>query len=229
VPFAVFFLACADPPPPEAAPAPVPAPEAAAPAAPPAPRESPNRPPRIGRITLTPGSPTVTDGVTAGVEVSDPDGQPIDLDFTWTISGREVVGLASERLPPGKLAKGDIVQVVVKATDGVEEVTMSSAPATVANTAPVFDRTPGPRDKLDGFLFKAHDLDGDPLTWRLENAPSGMTIDARGLLRYVGSVDEKGGAYRVAVVAEDGETWSRYEIPLTISAGSGAVEKKVEK
>ncbi|MFZ5476099.1 MAG: hypothetical protein ACOZNI_04935 [Myxococcota bacterium] len=213
----LHLLACADPPPPPAAPAP--APKVEAPKPPPPPREAPNRPPVIGPLTITPAAPTVLDPIDATVEATDPDGQPVDLDFAWFVGEREVVGLASGRMLAGKHAKGDVVRVVVTATDGTETVT-KEAQVTVANSPPSLDKTPGPRDRLDGFRFVAHDVDGDAITWKVENAPKGLTIDPRGVVRYEGSAEEKGGDYRVAVVAEDGETWTKFEVPLSVSPGS---------
>jgi hypothetical protein len=77
---------------------------------------------------------------------------------------------------------------------------------------------------------KAEDPDGEPLAWRLEGAPAGMTIDQRGIVRYTGTADEKGGTYTVKVVAEDtGHDFVALQIPVTLTPGSAAVRAEQEE
>lgn len=224
----VLLLACASPPP-----APTPtssAPAATAPEAAVAPREPkaratrgpPNKPPEIASIELTPGTLHVGDGVLAIPKVSDPEHQDITLEYQWTINGAPVLDVTRERLPSGRIVKGDTVAVKVTASDGTDTSELTSAPVKVENSAPVFKT--GARDvkSLDGFQFSAEDPDGDALTWRVEGQPAGMSISNKGRLSYQGTEDEPGGAYKVAVVVEDGDAYGRFELPVTVSPGSKA-------
>ncbi len=222
---ALLLSACSTPTP---EPAPPPAPATAAPTDPtteaprPAePRAPRDRPPTIDAITLSPTAPNAADTLVADVKASDPEEARIDLDFTWYVNDVPVVGIASERLG-GRFAKGDKVRVRVVADDGTTEVESDSEVVTIGNRPPVFETGPKDVNKVDGFTFRATDPDGDALTWRLENAPPGMSISPTGVLAYHGSEDDPGGRYVVAVVVEDGEAWGRFEFPLNVSPGSNA-------
>lgn len=220
------FVACSTPAPEPAAPAPTPAPapEAApTPAPAPAARVPNNRPPTIRDVVLAPPRPVAADTLTVTVDAQDPDGDPLDVDVTWFVNDAEVLGVTAETLA-GRFAKGDRVRVRVNVEDEAGEVSMDGPSVTIGNTSPVFE-PPGALGKVDGFRFRASDPDGDALTWRLEGAPAGMTISADGVLSYKGSESEPGGAYKVAVVADDGEAFGRFEFPLTVSAGSRAPKK----
>ncbi len=190
-----------------------------------APRTPANRPPMVPSVTLTPAEARFSDTLLATTVAADPEGDPVTLDYSWTVNGARVVDVASERLPAGRFKKGDSIAVTATASDGTNEASRTSAPLVIGNTAPAF--TTGPRDmkKVDGFAFSASDPDADPLSWRLEDAPSGMTISATGVLSYTGAADEKGGRYTVAVLVDDGQAWGRFEFPVTVSPGSGATKK----
>lgn len=220
---ASLLIACApEPPPAPAAPPPAaeaPAPAEEAPAAEPVVR---NRPPRIGTVVLSPAAPRRADNVVVTVDATDPDGDPVDLDFTWYVDDVVVPGAGGETLF-GRFEKGNRVRVEVVASDGTAEVKGASEPVTIGNTNPTMET--GARDvtRVDGFRFRASDPDGDTLAWRLEGAPPGMTISPEGVLSYQGSEDEPGGQYRIAVLADDGEGWARFELPLRVEPGSKAV------
>lgn len=208
------------PPPPVAAPEAVEAPVVRAP-----PREAPNQPPIITRVELSPLAPTVTDSIRATVAATDPEGVLLDLDFEWYISDQRVLTVSGDRLPAGKHRKGDTIRVSVSARDDSETVTKDGPVLTVVNTKPVFRTAPREVTRIDGFQFRADDIDADALTWRLEHAPPGMSISDRGVLRYKGTEDEPGGAYTVSVFADDGDGFGRFDIPLQISPGSRAASK----
>jgi hypothetical protein len=114
--------------------------------------------------------------------------------------------------------------VAVTASDDKDEVEKDSAVVTVANTVPVFRTQPHDVTHLDGFKFQADDIDGDTLTWRLEGAPPGMSISSDGVISYKGSEDDPGGDYTITVVADDGDGWGRFSLPLKISPGSKAAK-----
>lgn len=223
-----FLLACTPAPEP-AAPDPAASALQAAPAplqplvadAPVGPRETP---PRIASLALEPKNPTITDAVRARVDAMHPTGAAIDLDYAWTINDEEVPGAISDTLAAGKYRKGDRVAVMVTARVGTKDVSRTSEPVVVANTLPTL-RT-GPRDlrELDGFRFRADDLDGDALTWSLEGAPDGMRISEQGVMSYAGSKSAQAGNYRVAVIASDGDGFGRLEFDVRVTAGSDAAK-----
>jgi hypothetical protein len=222
----LFLLACASPEPavPTAAPSPAPSePEAAvAPAAPPPKRELA---PRIESIVLTPEAPTRTDTIRVKVEASHPKDEVVDLDYQWLINDVPVSGAVTDALRSGRFRKGDTVSVRVSARVGTREVERVSNPVVVANTPPDFKTRPRDVRELDGFRFKADDLDADPLSWSLQDAPPGMSISKDGVMTYKGARDARAGDYRPIVVASDGTDEVRYSFDVRVTAGSDAMKK----
>lgn len=229
-----LFSACSPPPtapPPAAPPAPVeaePAPAASAADARPA-RAPRDLPPAIQSITLAPTEVRVADPLRASVKAVDVEGANLDLDYEWLINDTPVIDVAGERLSAGRHKKGDTIRVRVTADDGANEVTELSEPVVVLNTAPVFATGGGDMQRVDGFTFVATDADDDPLTWRLEGAPGGMSISPKGKLAYAGTPDEPGGRYTVSVIVSDGDAWGKFQFPLTVTPGSKAAAAAAKK
>ncbi len=220
----LLSLACSDPPPPSApAVQPEPAVEPAAADQDTGTRQaSTNRDPVITSISVTPARPTAHDDVVVEVTAVDPDGGHPRLDYTWTINGQEIFGLHSPELSHDRFSKGDELRLVVEASDGEVEVEGSTRVIVVANTPPEILNKPGSLRKVEGFKVQAEDLDDDPLSFRLEGEPEGMSIDARtGVLHYTGSEEAEGGAYQVTIYAEDDDGGSaRWQFGITVQAGS---------
>ena len=96
----------------------------------------------------------------------------------------------------------------------------------IINSPPSFTTDPRDVRKLDGLQLRADDPDGDKLTYTLTGAPAGMTIDKdRGVLKYSGTEDEKGGQYELEAKVDDGvggtATW---RFGINVSAGSAAAK-----
>jgi hypothetical protein len=221
-----FLLACASPEPtaPTAAPASAPPPPAA-PAATASPSPKRELAPRLESIVLTPEAPTRTDTIRVKVEASHPKDEAVDLDYQWLINDVAASGAITEALRPGRFRKGDTVTVRVSARVGTREVERISNPVVVANTPPDFKTRPRDVRELDGFRFKADDLDGDPIGWSLQDGPPGMSIGQDGVMTYKGARDAKAGDYRPVVVASDGADEVRYSFDVRVSAGSDAAKK----
>jgi hypothetical protein len=224
----IGLLACeGDPPPPPPAEAPPPAELVA----PPEPERggAQNRPPRIGKLAWTPPQPTTRDHLRLQVEATDPDGDPVDLSYQWTINGKEVLHLVRDNVPEDAFEKGDELQATVTATDrdGLTH-TLSSPAIVIANSPPTFLTDPGSLTRLDGFVIKAADVDNDPLTFSLSGGPDGMDIDPKaGKLIYKGSADEPGGHYKIVVKAEDPDgAFGEWRFEVDVSPGSEAVKKQ---
>ena len=78
----------------------------------------------------------------------------------------------------------------------------------IGNAPPQWLRDPRNLKKVDGYTVEAVDPDGDPVTYRLEGAPDGMTISTigkAGKISYKGSTTEPGGDYTIKVIAEDSD------------------------
>jgi hypothetical protein len=225
----IFALACASEPPKPPAPAPTPTPpaevvEEEAPAA------AVDRPPRIANINIEPKHPTIKDTLKVTVTADDPDGDKVDVDYLWMKGEQKLLTDTTEKLSMGEFKKGDLISVKITASANEQIVEKQSDPITVANSAPVFTLDPRQAKSLDGLKVTAEDPDGDALTFKLEGAPAGMTIDATtGTLRYVGSEDEPGGDYKVTVLADDGDGgFAKWQAGLTVTPGSKAAKAAKE-
>jgi hypothetical protein len=94
-----------------------------------------NRPPVVERVRLTPSSPAASDTITAEVQATDPDDDPINLRYEWTVNGRPVGKSATLRA--GAAQRGDTVEVSVTAEDATGESEPMTASTEVAAVAPV--------------------------------------------------------------------------------------------
>jgi hypothetical protein len=182
-----------------------------------------NRAPVIQGIDLVPMAPKTGDDVVATVRTLDPDGDFVRVELFWSINGEELPGRIDTTLTHDQFVKGDDIRLRVEATDRKITVGGHSSGIVVRNTPPVITNKAASLRKVEGYAITATDVDDDPLTFRLQGAPAGMTIDARGVLHYQGSEDEKGGDYKVEVVVEDGSGGiARWGFGLSVQPGSKA-------
>jgi hypothetical protein len=78
----------------------------------------------------------------------------------------------------------------------------------------------GTLPRLDGFVVRASDPDNDPLVFKLENSPPGLSIDEKGELSFEGSELTEGGTFETRIIVEDDDglqvIW-----PLTVTLKAG--------
>jgi len=206
--------------------------EAAAPAAPlkveRAASTAENHAPVIRSVRLNPAAPIDGDRVHAVVSVTDEDGDPIALGFEWQISGRVVpAGEASIELKG--VTKRDLIEVVVKASDGKLQ----------SNTARAEARVPNRRPRLVGIAIRpqpevlpgevlvataqANDPDKDPISysyrWRVNGErkmDTGDTFETDGLV--------KGDEIQAIVIANDGTADSDDLASVVVRVGNSHPE-----
>jgi len=77
-----------------------------------------NRPPVVTRVEIMPVAPRGGDTLKARVQAMDPDGDPLEISYTWEVNGRELEGEDGEELRPDLLREGDRVVVWVTVGDG---------------------------------------------------------------------------------------------------------------
>lgn len=95
-----------------------------------------NQRPQIQSVTIDPENPTVQDTVQVLVEVTDPDGDDISLNYTWLVNG-EPVGDSDETLVGAKFfQKGDTLKVEVTPYDDIGAGNSASTATEVQNSAP---------------------------------------------------------------------------------------------
>ncbi|GEJ57761.1 FG-GAP-like repeat-containing protein [Anaeromyxobacter diazotrophicus] len=147
-----------------------------------------NRPPAVS-VALSPANPRPSDVLTAQVTASDPDGDPLTLSYAWKVAGTLVAGETGATLPGGHAAVGDLVTVVVTASDGVASTT-----ATASVTLPPFILLGSPPAQIAAgqgvsFQLTASSVDGSqPGAFALEYGPAGMTVSPAGLVSWPASL-----------------------------------------
>lgn len=165
-----------------------------------------NAPPRVVGVTVSPPRVSRGVGLKAAVTGEDPDGDPLSYKYAWSVNGEDLYWEDGPQLPGDNFRRGDRVVLQVTPHDGtVGGKTFQGAEIVVDNAPPKFVSIPS--QKFQGMTYhyaaQAEDADGDRISYALDAAPPGMTIDpSSGDLNW--TVDSKGaGKYKVGIVARD--------------------------
>lgn len=179
-----------------------------------------NLPPVIEKFEFVEANLFVTSPIEVDVEAHDPEGKIVRDTFIWRINGEKLVAEKGQKLRKTDVHKGDSISVTVVVSDGEIETTQTIA-TKIQNSAPTWAKDPRNMKDIDGFVVLATDIDGDPITYRVEGQPAGMSISPQGKISYVGSTTEKSGKYTVSVIAEDDDKASiTWQFSMEVSAGS---------
>lgn len=159
--------------------------------------------------------------VEAQAEGSDPDHDRIDLTYRWFQENKVIKeGEESFLLTKGLNPRVPVVVEVLPRDSEAAGKPLRSAPLLLSNHPPQIVSTPPAPPGTGGYeyLVKAVDEDGDPISFQLEQAPAGMTIDeTTGRLIWAVSADQV-GAVHVKVLAKDGQGFATYqEFDLTFA------------
>lgn len=141
-----------------------------------------NQLPALLEVLLTPeGGVQPGQTVTAIPQATDPDGDPLEYEFTWLLNDREVRGATAATFDTRSLERGDKLKARVSVSDGEDaSPELDSKVLDVANRpprilgAPVIEAVVG---GVEGQL-EAEDPDGDvSLRFRLLEGPRGLVVD----------------------------------------------------
>ncbi len=156
------------------------------------------------------GAPTVGRTYRYQVDASDPNGATLTFSLTTAPAGMTInaqTGLLTWTPTAGQAGPAD---VVLEVTDGVNVVTQSftlTVQSDANNHLPSITSTPGSAVALDRpyrYQVLANDPDGDALSFALQDAPVGMTIDPQtGLLTWTPTTDQA-GVHTFSILAQDG-------------------------
>lgn len=182
----------------------------------------PNSPPETMRLTLGPSPPHIGDHVNVEVESKDQDGDAIAHAFRWFRNNVPIEGGRGDQasLDTAGFVRGDAILVEVTPSDGVDKGrAFRSPPLAIVNSHPtIASQSSGAL--INGrfeYAVIASDLEGDPLTYALEAAPPGMTINkATGRVEWQVPPGAK-GRYRVRVAVRDdhdGYGFQEFEVDL---------------
>lgn len=149
------------------------------------PVEVANTPPVVTRVAIEPAAARPGDVLRAVVESSDPDGDPVKYLFEWWRNGKSLGPPPKDQeqrtLATEGFARGDQIVLGVTPYDAAGPGRfLVSEPLILLNRAPVITSSPtGPtRQGAFEYVVTATDPDGDSLTYKLDTAPPGMTIEA---------------------------------------------------
>lgn len=184
---------------------PPPTPVSARPDATPTPGPTGNRAPRAISARIQPENARTDQELRVTAEAVDADSDMVTWQYQWYLNGEKLLGAIGETFPASKTQHGDRLEVEVIPFDGrVQGAILKSGVVTIQNTPPVLLNEPPPDAALDGFKLQVQDADDDPITFRLEGQPPGMSIDPDGTFRWPKSGIEQPGDYQVSITASDG-------------------------
>jgi hypothetical protein len=162
--------------------------------------------------------------LTIDAETEDPDGDDVEIRYTWFV-GNSIVSTDSI-LPGDLLAAGEHVLVELVPFDGdtTGEMFEVKRPIIVQNTPPILFGITNTiiQDNMLTCTINAHDPDGDPLTFALESAPSGMTIDSTGVINWEFQPPSKDTTFIITVsVTDDKGAGQKLDIPFELKQKPG--------
>ena len=113
----------------------------------------------------------------------------------------------------------DVVEVEVTASDG-NGTTSLSGRFNMSNSSPTPLSSPSvsAAGRINQYQVQASDPDGDPITYKLEEAPPGMTIGEESGCIHWSVTPEAKGIHRIKVVAQDNKGgFAAQDFELSIS------------
>jgi hypothetical protein len=160
-----------------------------------------NSPPEISRVKIMPEVFKPGDTLSVDASGTDIDGDEVTLSYEWTKNG-ETAG--NSRQIQVSLKRGDKLSVKITPFDGTDYGSSGVLHREIVNLPPMI--TDSRKYLFDGKRYtqqiNATDPDGDNLTYSLKKAPSGMRIDANGLITWDVPSDFIGKAAFTVAVAD---------------------------
>lgn len=173
-----------------------------------------NSAPHITAISLNPQVLQPGGKLVADVAATDPDHDRIDLIYRWFRNDAVIKEGEEAFFDTTGLAPRDKIMVEVTARDpqAMGNVLRSDI-VTLGNTAPTIVSTPPAPVTPDQYEYavRATDSDGDRLTYELETAPAGMTIEpVSGQITWTIPPGNR-GVFHIKVLAKDGQGGTAYQ------------------
>lgn len=182
-----------------------------------------NSPPKVLSVSFE--NPYVVRGVDikAVTDVVDVDYDDVQLQYRWFINDEELSDLDSPVLAGDRFYKGDMIALWIIPSDQDDEGKVFYGSAfEIPNAPPVFVTSPPLDFRTNSYNYTAQatDPDDDPLTYSLEMAPEGMTIDSKSGQMAWRINAESIGSHQIMIIAQDIEgARAIQEYTLTLSPG----------
>jgi hypothetical protein len=135
-----------------------------------------NSPPEMNHVKTLPEVFKPGEPLSVEASASDADGDAVTISYEWAKNG-EPAGDGRQLSVP--LKRGDKVSVKITPFDGEDHGRPVILNREIANLPPIITESYNFIFSGNKFTYqiKAADPDGDPLTYSLKSAPSGMTVD----------------------------------------------------
>jgi Putative Ig domain len=180
-----------------------------------------NSPPVIAHLVVEPEPVFPGVRVQAHADTSDADRDLIRLSYRWWKNDVLVQEGDEAELDTAGFSRGDTLSVEAVPFDGVQKgKAVRSVPIHVGNTPPRIVSAPAKsivNNRYD-YQIEATDAESDTITFSLETAPPGMTIDEhKGFVYWQISPDQT-GVHKVRILAKDSQgaiTFQEFELNLT--------------
>lgn len=186
-----------------------------------------NSPPRVVEVSFGRGVETVrrSRDLTTAPKGLDPDGDEIRWEYQWIRNDEPLAGETGAVLLGDRYQRGDRITVRVTPADGeVRGEAYTPGAVTISNGAPEFVSRPPAHTGGAEYVYhvQAADPESDPMTYRLVNAPAGMTLDASGTVRWP-LRGTTAGLHRIEIQVDDGlggKASQPFELNIAYSEGS---------
>ena len=180
-----------------------------------------NSPPIVSRLVIEPESAFPGIRVQARADVSDADRDMIRMSYRWWKNDVLVQEGDEAELDTNGLSRGDTLSVEAVPFDGVERgTTVRSVPIRMENSPPRILSAPAKsvvNNRYD-YQVEAMDTESDSITYSLETAPPGMTIDeGKGTVTWQISPAQI-GIHKVRILAKDSQgaiAFQEFDLNLT--------------
>ena len=168
-----------------------------------------NSAPTIRSVTLSPKSPQPGERINVSVDASDPENQPLQMEYEWFVGERRMPTTESSFHVQGEIGKGQTIRVSVVAYDGIDRSPAASDSVRIGNSAPTLH---GVRLDPDTQVTAGSDLtaipqatdpDGDPLEYTYRWDVNGETVWRESAVLSSELID-RGDSIVVTVTASDG-------------------------
>jgi hypothetical protein len=164
--------------------------------------------PRVVDISSTPSEIYAGTDITVVPVAEDADGDEVDFTYQWLINGEADPVLTQATIPGGKFTKGDTIQVLIVPNDFFDDgPTYESYAQPIPNAAPRITSEPPQEITSLDYIYQVEvsDPDDTTFTYRLDEAPEGMSIDENSGLIEWSLADVAPGDYTIAIIVADSE------------------------
>lgn len=133
-----------------------------------------NAPPELSEVQLSPRPAYTTSVLTASAIASDPDGDAVNLQWSWQINGVDAGG--SSALPSDRFVRGDTIAAQVVGSDGIDasepaattELTIRNSPPSQPTVALLSDDARALRPITCELVGPSTDADDDRITYTFD-------------------------------------------------------------